>query len=207
MKKFLIIACAVMLVTSVSLAGKVENYSMTQVTKSAESNQEMTQKYFVSGDKVRIEMSSPDPKMGLGMTVIADQKANHMYMMYPDEKIYWESPMEDAEMKVMMEHFKNARTIEKLGTEKILGEKCTKEKVETEMNIMNQEIKTVNTVWKCDKYEFPLKIIGDSGAVTEVTEIKEGKQDPKLFVVPKDYKKVANMMEAMKIKMQKKNNK
>ncbi len=204
MKKCIVLSSIVILLAAMTLAGSVKEYSMVQVTKPPGSDQELTQNYYVSGEKIRIEMSSPTAEMDMGMTLIADQEANKLYMMYPQEKIYWESPLKDAEMKAMVEQFKNARTVEKLGTEKILGEECTKEKVETVMNIMNQEIKTTSTIWTCDKYEFPLKIEGEDGAVTVVKEIKEGKQADELFIVPKDFQKVSGMMEAMQIKMKNK---
>ena len=56
-------------------------------------------------------------------------------------------------------------------------------------------------VWVSDKLDMPLRTKSEDGSMTELRNIKKGAPAGKYFEVPKEYKKVSNMMELMGMDM------
>jgi len=54
-----------------------------------------------------------------------------------------------------------------------------------------------SVVWQSPKFDLPLRTRSDSGQVTELRNIREGKPAAALFEVPADYSKVSDMMELL----------
>jgi len=163
MKRFLVIGLIGMLIYAVCFAGKMENYSLKQVTKSPKEKKEAVHNMYVSSNKVRVEMSMPIPGSKGSMTMIVDQDAKKSWTVFEEKKTYFERPVDEKEFDSLINKFQDSQTVEKLGTEKVMGYKCTKEKVTSVMNVMGREIKSVHTIWKCDEFDFPLKVLSDDG--------------------------------------------
>ena len=84
-----------------------------------------------------------------------------------------------------------------LGTEKINGFTCTKKEVETTVELMGYKRIVKTIVWVSKRLDMPIRTKSQDGSITELRNIKEGAPANKYFEVPKEYKKVSNMLELM----------
>ena len=67
--------------------------------------------------------------------------------------------------------------------------------VEMVVEVMGFKSKSRSVVWISKKLDMPIRTKMEDGRVTELRNIKKGRQSKKLFEVPGGYKKVGNMME------------
>ena len=87
------------------------------------------------------------------------------------------------------------KTEKDLGTETVNGFKCRKKSVEMVVEVMGFKTKSRSVVWISKKLDMPVRTRTEDGYVTELRNIKKGRQSKKLFEIPSGYKKVGNMME------------
>lgn len=73
--------------------------------------------------------------------------------------------------------------------------------IETTVEFMGYKRTEKTIVWISKRLDMPLRTKSQEGSMTELRNIKEGSQDNKYFEIPKEYKKVSNMMELMGMDM------
>ncbi len=189
-----LIAMSVMLVSAGSAyAGKIKSFSADQVTLAPNGKIENRGKMYVTPKKMRMEMRSPQ---GKGNMIIIMRRDNNLYwMLNPGEKKYFERPLNEKEWEKMAKGAIKSKTEKDLGTETINGFKCRKKAVEMVVEVMGFKTKSRSVVWISKKLDMPIRTKMEDGRVTELRNIKKGRQSKKLFEVPGGYKKVGNMME------------
>jgi uncharacterized protein DUF4412 len=167
-------------------------------TTTSHNGEKMTGKWFFSAPKIRMDMTSMPGRdqgpMGGNMSMIMDGATQTNYMLMHGPKMYMElhgerqNSMSPA-MRDML-HQKGGVdpcsgtqdcTSRKLGTETVNGRTCDKWEVTSK-----QSGKTL--IWIDQKIHFPVKVQDADGATMEMTNIKEGPQDPSLFKVPAGYR-------------------
>ncbi|MCK4534277.1 MAG: DUF4412 domain-containing protein [Syntrophobacterales bacterium] len=189
-----LIAMSVILVSTGSVyAGKIKSFSAEQVTLAPNGKIENTGKMYVTPEKMRMEVRSPQ---GKGNMIIIMRRDNNLYwMLNPGEKKYFERPLNEKEWESMAKGMVKSKTEKDLGTETINGFKCRKKSVEMVVEVMGFKSKSRSVVWISKKLDMPIRTKMEDGRVTELRNIKKGRQSKKLFEIPGDYKKVGNMME------------
>lgn len=189
-----LIAMSVMLVSTGSVyAGKIRSFSAEQVTLAPNGKIENTGKMYVTPEKMRMEVRSPQ---GKGNMIIIMRRDNNLYwMLNPGEKKYFERPLNEKEWEGMAKGMVKSKTEKDLGTETVNGFKCRKKSVEMVLEVMGFKTKSRSVVWISKKLDMPIRTKMEDGRVTELRNIKKGRQSKKLFEIPGDYKKVGNMME------------
>jgi hypothetical protein len=188
-----LIAMSVVLVsTGYVYAGKIKSFSADQVTLAPNGNIENKGNMHVTSDKVRMEMSSPQGKDN--MIVIMRRDLNLFWILNSGDKEYFERPLNEDEWKSMVEGATKSKTEKYLGTETINGFKCRKKAVEMVVEVMGFKSKSRSVVWISEKLDMPIRTRMEDGRVTELRNIKQGRQSGKLFEIPGGYKKIENMM-------------
>ena len=189
-----LIAMSVMLVSAGSVyAGKIKSFSAEQVTLTPNGKIENKGKMYITPEKMRMEMRSPQ---GKGNMIIIMRRDNNLYwMLNPGEKKYFERPLNEKEWEKMAKGAIKSKTEKDLGTETVNGFKCRKKSVEMVVEVMGFKSKSRSVVWVSKKLDMPVRTKMEDGRVTELRNIKKGRQSKKLFEVPGGYKKVGNMME------------
>jgi hypothetical protein len=151
--------------------------------------EEMTGKMYFGGDKMRMDMNAE----GRRMSQIVDTKKQVIYMIMHDDKMYMEMPA-NAKMpggpprpKVEAVDPTNPCAQEpgmeckKIGEEVVNGRNTDKWEA-------SKKGKVEGTMWIDKKLNMPIKSVWGN-VTTEMRNIVEGPQDPKLFVVPAGYQK------------------
>jgi hypothetical protein len=175
-------------------------FSADTTTTSANGNLNMTGKAYFAPPRMRVDMSraGETKKAGPGggkMTVIVDAPAKVMYMLMIEQHMYMEfSTDKDSSMTQNLPKFsdmlrggepcsgREGVTCKKVGTESIDGRPCDKWE-------LTEKSGKIQTYWMDQRLHFPLKVISRD-ITTVYTNIKEGPQDPSLFKVPSDYRKM-----------------
>ncbi len=189
-----LIAMVVMLVsTGSAYAGKIKNFSADQVTLAPNGKIQNKGKIYITPEKVRMEMRSPRGKGNMIMIMRMDRKLQ--WMLNPDDKKYFESPLNEEEWESMARGAIKSKTEKDLGTETVNGFKCRKKLVEMVVEVMGFKTKSRSVVWISEKLDMPIRTRTEDGYVTELRNIKKGRQSRKLFEISGGYKKVKNMME------------
>jgi outer membrane lipoprotein-sorting protein len=147
----------------------------------------MDGKVYFGGEKIRMEMNTP---RGQSVTIV-DAPKQTTYLLMPEQKMYMEMNAATAqrrrtpELKPMDINNPCANapntTCKKVGTETVNGRSCDKWEFTTSGR--------TTTYWIDQKLYFPIKMTGE-GSTWELTNIKEGPQDVKLFEIPSDYQKM-----------------
>lgn len=189
------VAMSVLLAAAGSVyAAKITSFSADQVNIAPDGTIANSGKMYVTPDKIRMEMISP---RGEGnMIVIMRRDSNLYWMLNPDEKKYFERPLNEEEWEKMVKGAIKSKTEKNLGTETINGYTCQKRDIETVVEILGFKRKSRSTVWISEKLDLPIRTMTEDGHVTELRNIKKGSQSEKLFEVPAAYTKTGNMMEA-----------
>ena len=178
-------------------AQKVTEYTAEQVTMGADGKPVAQSKIYLSGGKMRVDGLMPQSGAQLIMIFRSDLKKS--FMLNTDKKTYTESRLDEKEMAgaiISMAHIKN-RKEKALGEETVSGYRCSKKEIEAEIEVMGYKSTSRSVVWQSPRFDLPLRSRSDSGQVTELQKIQEGKPAAALFEVPADYSKVSNMMELM----------
>lgn len=171
---------------------KINNFSADQVTIDPNGKVQGTGKIYMTPEKIRMEFRSPQ---GEGTMInIFRRDRNIHWMLNPEAKKYMERPLDEAEMqKALKQHMEQDQKI--LGTETVNGFKCTKKSVVTTVKFFGISRKSESIVWVSKKLDLPIRTQSKEGYVTELRNIKSGRQPAKLFTVPGGYQKVASMIE------------
>ena len=181
------------------LENKIRKYTADQVMIDSKGNVQHTGKIYVTPDKIRMDGISPK---GQGNIVMIFRKDKNIgWTLNPDKKLFMERPLNEKEMEQATKKMIDSRNEKVLGTEKINGFSCTKKEVETTVEIMGFK-RTVSTIiWVSKRLDMPIRTKSQDGSITELRNIKEGTPANKHFEVPKEYKKVSNMLELMGMDM------
>jgi len=189
-----LVALSMMIVSAApSSAGKIKSFSADQVTLAPGGQVENSTKLYITPDKMRMDMHPPQ---GEGdMIMILRQDRDIQWTLNPNNKAYVEKPLNQKEWEQMAKGMIKSTDEKDLGTEKVNGFKCRKKSVEMVIEVMGYKTKTRSIVWISKQLDIPIRTQSEDGRITELRNIKKGKQPSKLFTVPGGYKKVANMME------------
>jgi hypothetical protein len=123
------------------------------------------------------------------------------WTLNPEKKLYMERPFNEKEMEQATKKIIDSRNEKVLGTEKVNGFKCTKKEVETTVEFMGFKRTVKTIVWMSKRLDMPIRTKSQDGSMTELKNIKKGSPSSKYFEIPKEYKKVSNMMELMGMDM------
>lgn len=178
-------------------AQKVTDYTAEQVTLGADGKAVAQSKIYLSGGKMRVDNFMPQSGASLIVIYRSDLKKN--FMLNTDKKIYTESELDEQEMAraiMSMGHVKNRKETT-LGEEAVSGYRCSKKEIEAEIDVMGHKTTARSVVWQSPKFDMPLRSRSDSGHVTELRNIQEGRPAAALFEVPAGYSKVSGMMELL----------
>lgn len=187
------VVVAVMFMSATPLtAAKIKNFSAEQVSLTPNGTVEHKGKMHVTPDTIRMEMQSPDGE-GTIITIMR-RDLNLYWIINPAGKTYFERPLNEEEWEQMAKGVIKSKTEKDLGTETVNGLQCRKKEVETVVEIVGFKKKSRSTAWISDKLDMPIRTSTEDGHVTELRNIKEGKQPKELFKVPDGYQKVENMM-------------
>jgi hypothetical protein len=196
----LFIATAVvgLLFSSVS-EGKVKEFSADQVRIDASGNAENNGKIYYAHEKMRME--------GMGMRkgratqqeemiiIVRGDKKLH-WMINPKKKAYFERAVDEKEIEQLSGLV--GKGVEKdLGTETVQGYKCRKKQITNTVDIMGFKKTVQSIIWMSDDFPMPLRSQTSEGGMTELRNIKEGRQPSDLFELPSDYVKVESILELM----------
>ena len=175
--------------------GKITKYSADQVFIDSQGKVQHTGKIYVMPDKMRMDGFSTGGKGSI--VIIFRRDKNIGWTLNPEKKLYMEKPFNEKEMEQATKNIIDSRNEKVLGTENVNGFTCTKKEIETKVEFMGFK-KTVKTiVWISKRLDMPIRTKSQDGSMTELRNIKEGSQDNKYFEIPKEYKKVSNVMELM----------
>ncbi|HOO89187.1 MAG TPA: DUF4412 domain-containing protein [Syntrophales bacterium] len=188
------LAVSVLFVTAGSVyAAKITSFSADQVSIGPGGTVQHSGKMYVTPDKIRMEMRSPQGEGS--MIVIMRRDSNLYWMLNPGEKKYFERPLDEKEWEQLAKGAIKSRTEKSLGNETINGYTCQKKDVETVVEVFGFKKKSRSTVWISEKLDLPIRTMTEDGHVTELRDIKKGGQPKQLFEAPGGYTKVGNMME------------
>ncbi len=153
----------------------------------------MTGKIYFGNQKLRMDMNAGAHQMA----TITDMATRTSYMLMPQQKMYMEMNAAMAQQHQPDVHpydpanpcaAREGYTCKKLGSETVNGRSCDKWEIAGP--------RLTETVWIDQKIHFPIKTVGPSGT-TEMKNVQEGAQDPKLFEVPSDFRKMPMPMGGM----------
>ncbi len=197
MKRQILIVTALGLLAQMVQGADTDSYKMTQVTKSPEGREQVTTTWYVSPEKSRIEQVPVERSPMPAMVMIVRQDKGVVWTLFPTKNAYMEGPLDEDWLGQMQQLMQKNRKAESLGSEEILGYDCDKQKVTNRIDMGPRSVEIEQTIWQCEGFDYPLRILSDDGSVTEATELETGRQPDDLFEVPGGFKKVANMMELM----------
>jgi hypothetical protein len=192
-----VLALLLLSFAATGFAQKVTDYTAEQVTLGADGKPVTQSKIYLSGGKMRVDNFMPQAGTNLIVIYRSDLKKN--FMLNTDKKIYTESELDEKEMAgaiMSMGHIKN-RKERTVGEETVSGYRCSKKEIEAEIEVMGHKTTTHSVVWQSSKFDLPLRSRSDSGHVTELRNIQEGRPAAALFEIPAGYSKVSGMMELL----------
>jgi hypothetical protein len=155
-----------------------------------------TGKWFFSSPKMRVDMTMPQGKgpFGGNVTMIIDGSSHNGYMLMPQAGMYMEIQATGGRDMQGMRNLESlsrggdlcagnpGSTCKKVGAETVNGRSCDK----WEMTDKNAH---KSVLWIDQKLYAAIRVNEYDGTVTDLTNVKEGAQDPSLFVVPPGYRK------------------
>jgi len=199
LRKVGVAALAVLLLSlaATGFAQKVTDYTADQVTIGADGKPIKQSKIYFSGGKMRMDDVMPQSGANLIMIYRSDLKKN--FMLNTEKNTYTENELDEKEMAgaiMSMGNVKN-RKEKALGEETVSGYRCSKKEIEAEIEVMGFKNTSRSVVWQSPKFDLPLRTRSDSGQITELHNIQEGKPAAALFEVPAGYSKVSGMMELL----------
>jgi hypothetical protein len=181
------------------LGGKITKYTADQVMIDSKGKVQHKGKIYVTPNKMRMDGISPRDEGSIVMIFRRDKNVG--WTLNPEKKLFMERPYNEKEMEQATKKFIDSRNEKVLGTENVNGFKCTKKEVETSVTFMGYKRTVKTIVWMSKKLDMPIRTKSQDGSMTELRNIKKGSPASKYFEVPKEYKKVSNMMELMGMDM------
>jgi len=178
---------------SAFFGGKIDRFSAEQVSIEPGGKSGVMGKIYVMPGLYRSENTVEQG--GKTIINIFRKDRNISYMINPEDKTYLEMSFDEKKMQEAMGQFAQTEKEEILGTETVNGYKCTKKRTETTVSIFGLKKTVKTTFWVSDRFDVPLKTENSDGSITEMRNIREGKQPASLFEPPAGYRKVAGMMQ------------
>lgn len=177
--RFLIVIAGILSITAAAYpAACAADFSADMVGSSPQGA--MSAKMYVSGDKSRVETA--------GAVTINRMDKKVMWLLMPQEMMYIEQPVDMKAARSTKEKVEGEveRTVE--GREAVNGMNTTKYRVTYESNGLRETI----FQWIDDVNRFPVKTAAVDGSwSSEFRNISTKSQDPALFEVPSEYKKMS----------------
>lgn len=192
-----VVAVFLMLVSALLQAADVGSYALTQVSTGPGGGQKAETKWFVTPQKSRTEMAPDAGNPGGVVVVITRRDKGLAWTLFPARKAYMERMLQESELRRLGERFKADLKVEPLGSDKILGHDCEKQKVRSEIRVESRIVKNVQTVWNCAEFDVPLRVDGEDGSRIRTTRLVVGPQPDRLFEVPPGYRKAQDLMGVM----------
>lgn len=174
--------------SSPAIADKIAEYSADQVSINPNGKVQETVKFYVTPEKIRMEPVSTKDKDAPVM--IFRQDIDVVWILNAQEKKYLENRLNEEDMAKTLKQIPDKVKEKDLGKEKISGYMCRKKSVEYTTTILGIQRTSKSTVWVAEELDFPLKTESDDGHITELRNIKPGKQSQKLFELPAGYTKM-----------------
>ena len=185
-----------LLVASAAFAQMPQPFS-ADFTTSTHNGEKVTGKWFFSTPNMRVDMNSMPGRdqgpMAGPVSMIADAASQTNYMLLHGPHMYMEfhgdrqNSMSPGLRDLLRQKSgadpcsgRTDCTSRKIGTETVNGRSCDK------LEVTDKSGKS--TLWIDQKLHFPVRIQGRDGDTMDLTNIKEGPQDPSLFKVPAGYK-------------------
>ena len=143
---------------------------------------------YVDGWKYRMDVSQESERI----SIIADQKSDHTWLLMPDKKMCTYLDTDDPE-NIMSDPFLGLRTLESDNDSDLTGNGVVNG-YECDQYSIFRDKKELMTYWKATNLHFPIKIVEHSSSdiVTELSGIAEGDIDDGIFTIPEDYTIVAS---------------
>jgi outer membrane lipoprotein-sorting protein len=179
---------------SAFLGGKIENFSAEQVSVEPGGKTQVVGKIYAGPGMFRMEMAERQGNEKSMVNIFRKDRGLN-YMIIPEDKAYAEIALDEKKLKQAMGDVAAVQKEEVLGTESVGGYKCTKKRIETKVSFFGFEKTVKSTIWISDRFDMPLRTEDEGGRVTELRNIREGKQPASLFEPPAGYRKAAGMME------------
>jgi len=177
-------------------AGAPESYVLKQVTTSPDGKEVAQTTLVVAPGRMRMERTGTGSGSSMPPMVVVTRKDTGVaWILFPRTRRYMEMSTDDPQLGRLQQGMTENRKVESLGKESILGQDCEKKRVSNRIVVGKRTVETGNTIWECEGFEQPLKIVGNAGAVTETVELTPGPQPDALFEIPEGFQKVSNMME------------
>jgi len=192
-----VVAVFLLLVSALLQAADVGSYTLTQVSTGPGGGQKAETKWFVTPQKSRTEMAPDAGNPGGVVVVITRRDKGLAWTLFPAKKAYMERLLEESELRKLGERFKGDLKVEDLGSEKILGHDCVKQKVRSKIRIGSRTVANVQIVWNCADFDVPLRVDGEDGSRIRTTRLVVGPQPDGLFEVPRSYRKAQSLMDLM----------
>jgi len=155
-------------------------------------NRDMSGKLYVSQQAMRMDMQGEGPHQAIIITTFATKTVD---ILMPQQHMYMEHRASDNPMHrgpntadVHPYDPKNpcasdpGTTCKNLGTETVNGRSCDHWQI-------THKDGNISDVWIDNKLHFPIKTVSQ-GSTWQLTNIKEGPQDPSLFQIPAGYQKM-----------------
>lgn len=192
----LIVSAVFLLISPASafFGGKIENFSAEQVSVEPGGKTQAVGKIYMGPGMFRMEMAERQGN-GKSMVNIFRKDRGLNYVIIPEDKAYTEIALDENKLKQAMGDVNAVQKEEVLGTETVSGYKCTKKRFETKVTFLGFEKIVKSTVWISDRFDIPLRTESSDGRITELRNIREGRQPAALFEPPEGYRKAAGMME------------
>jgi hypothetical protein len=176
--------------------GKITAFTADQVHMDPSGKVVSTGKLYVTPDKMAMDGMPTGPE-GQTLSVIYFKNDKRQCTLNTQKRLYFENPLDDQKLMQDMKAAKTDQTEKILGTETISGFKCTKKEMESTVEFMGMKRKIKQTVWVTDILDMPVRTQTEDGSITELRNLEKGMPAAKNFEIPKDYKKVSNMMAVM----------
>jgi hypothetical protein len=152
------------------------------VVVTTHNGQEIKEKMFVKGDKVRRDFSRAQ---GAVVILRGDKKA--MWMLMPEQKMAMEMDFDQDALAKTLQLPEDEMGKTKVGAETINGYATDKYETWVKMN----GGKSRSTMWIAPKLGAPIKIVSEDKTFTqEYRDIKEGGVNDSLFEIPAGYEKM-----------------
>jgi outer membrane lipoprotein-sorting protein len=194
-KRFVMILVIAVIVAGWATCGycaKIKSFSAEQVSIDPNGKVQGTGKIYMTPEKIRMEIQSSQDE-GTMVNIFRRDRNVH-WMLNSGAKKYLERPIDEAEMKkALNQHMEQDEKV--IGTETVNGFKCTKKSVVTTVKFFGISSKSESIIWVSNQLDLPIRTQSKEGYITELRNIKKGGQPAKLFEVPSEYQKVANMIE------------
>ena len=176
--------------------GKITAFTADQVYMDPSGKVVSTAKFYVTPEKMAMNGMPAGPE-GQTLSVIVFKNDKRQCTLNTQKKLYFEGPLNDQKLMQDMKATKTDKTEKILGTEMVCGFKCTKKEMGSTVEFMGTKRKIKQTVWVTDMLDMPVRTQTEDGSITELRNLEKGMPAAKYFEIPKDFKKVPNMMAVM----------